>query len=854
MTDRTVCVTDGGDTLKFVDIFARCCCGGPGVTTCDHSSRAFVINTWTLRMTDMTWVMDAIVAATELWSLNTYVGLPHKKPTYPVVSIDDSHIICFLVWIDDESYCPDLFWKIMLDTRSKSLLSVIRYEHSRQQRRPCWMPFPGNTYLPSKIFDHLISDVTCSNDSTKPQVIANILASTSSRSSSHELSAKRQASPDEILAALEEIPDLASDELLKAYSILVNDNGRRFRSLLMLPMSLRKKWLLIEIKNSEACSICSACTDKIHVNMDASFVAASCCGSSGMVIRDHDVSVLAGTARIHDPRWLLLEPEVLRKYEKGSEWRFSKFCPSTAGADPNTEATCLNSAGHVIRVFLCRESPPASSRLCYTSTPNHDESGGGPRVTIVAVHAHSVLIQMSYKKYAHGNEHGLDHFVYSSGGAAAAPSLSLLPIHGKQKEKRLDDANTGLLCRGERDLVVAELTDLDVEEDEDEAELLVFRSGEWRNKCAVIIHDEGKEDELYGWRTDMVVPVGDRLLCWVDLYRGVILCDMFDNDDDDEALQLRYVSLPVDVPVGQFDFDQEYDGYEDFECKPKNPRFCRMTDRTVCVTDGGNTLKFVNIFPRCCCGCPGVTTCSHSSTAFIINTWTLRMDDLTWVMDAIVDATELWSLNAYAGLPHKKPRYPVMSIVDSHIICLLVCIDELSSRPDIFWKIMLDTRSKRLLSVICYEQSWQQRRRPCWLPYPGNTYFPSKIFDYLISDVTCSNDSRKSEVIADTPATTVIANISSRSSSHELSEKRLKVTEIASPEEILAALEEIPDLASDDLLKAYSILINDNGRRFRSLLVLPKRLRKKWLLIEIKNSEACSNCFACTNKIHVPEH
>jgi hypothetical protein len=43
------------------------------------------------------------------------------------------------------------------------------------------------------------------------------------------------------------------------------------------------------------------------------------------------------------------------------------------------------------------------------------------------------------------------------------------------------------------------------------------------------------------WETDAVVPIGDRFLCWVDYYSGLMLCDVF----DDEPV-LRYVSLPVD--------------------------------------------------------------------------------------------------------------------------------------------------------------------------------------------------------------------------------------------------------------------------------------------------------------------
>ncbi|TVU26643.1 hypothetical protein EJB05_29197, partial [Eragrostis curvula] len=70
--------------------------------------------------------------------------------------------------------------------------------------------------------------------------------------------------------------------------------------------------------------------------------------------------------------------------------------------------------------------------------------------------------------------------------------------------------------------------------------------------------------------------------------------------------------------------------------------------------------------------------------------------------------------------------------------------------------------------------------------------------------------------------------------------------EISLEKKVLMVLEDIPDLARDDMLKAFSILIYDSGRRFRSLLELPKNLRKDWLLIEVKASEACSTCSACT--------
>jgi hypothetical protein len=66
----------------------------------------------------------------------------------------------------------------------------------------------------------------------------------------------------------------------------------------------------------------------------------------------------------------------------------------------------------------------------------------------------------------------------------------------------------------------------------------------------------------------------------------------------------------------------------------------------------------------------------------------LRMVDMAWVMDGIVDAVKLWALNAYHGLPHLQLGYtrPVVSTDDPHAICLVV-------EGNRVWLIMLDTRS-----------------------------------------------------------------------------------------------------------------------------------------------------------------
>ncbi|KAM3196701.1 hypothetical protein ACQJBY_072414 [Aegilops geniculata] len=63
---------------------------------------------------------------------------------------------------------------------------------------------------------------------------------------------------------------------------------------------------------------------------------------------------------------------------------------------------------------------------------------------------------------------------------------------------------------------------------------------------------------------------------------------------------------------------------------------------------------------------------------------------------------------------------------------------------------------------------------------------------------------------------------------------RVHVPEPTSSESIFKALEEIPDLARTDVLRAYSTFIRDD-RQFESLMALPMNMRKDWLLMEIGN-------------------
>ncbi|KAK3118152.1 hypothetical protein QOZ80_9BG0694980 [Eleusine coracana subsp. coracana] len=276
------------------------------------------------------------------------------------------------------------------------------------------------------------------------------------------------------------------------------------------------------------------------------------------------------------PPWVLLEHNCVEEIEGSS---------SSSIADLNTLAACRTSAGSHIAAALRVAPPSEASRLCVRFPGDATVSNS----VVMAAHRDSILISVDLKEHD-----TTDHFVYSAGDATAdpprSPSLLLLPPFyppeelkkrqlwrsGGPRPRPLYNDSTGLLRRGEDEIVVAEL-EMEIVEGSDDPhhpwkapELVMFRSGEWSVKrppiSAVTI---GDKEVLYMWFTKMVVPVGDRTLCWSDQQHGVIFSDVFD-----QYPVLRYVPFPVQSRYGF----------------------------AVCVTAGGDSVKVVNIFPHCRCG------------------------------------------------------------------------------------------------------------------------------------------------------------------------------------------------------------------------------------------------------------
>ncbi|CAO2145759.1 unnamed protein product [Urochloa humidicola] len=518
------------------------------------------------------------------------------------------------------------------------------------------------------------------------------------------------------------------------------------------------------------------------------------------------------------PPWVLLE-------HCGDDDGVGSF----SGADATTLVTARTSTGHRIGVSLRLAAPLATSSICV-----HFPRGvKNTNSSVLAAHGDSVLICVYFSE-GYDSEKAADYFVYNAGTAAAdpprPPSLSLLPQSYLTKEELenlhigpipgtvrrwLDRDGTGLLRRGDDEMVVAELKIVGDTPELNEAKLILLRSGlwNWSIERPAVIHSDRKDNLLSSWTAHTVLPVGDEWLCWVDLYDGLLFCNVFD-----EVPVLQHVPVPE-------------------EAVDLEPVTGSGSDRGVCVTSNGK-VKFVGTFPRCCCGGTGSTHCKRSLHAYTINIWTLRIDGMVWEKDGMVDSSELWALSAYGGIPRVPPVRPILSLDDPHKLCFIVCewYHVRDGGDETTWLIFVDTRKKALLSVSCHTGG-------PWITIYGEL-LPSKISCYFGSIPRISNGASSwteghMDFIPSSPIVVIEEVLTNDAGNSAWSSCKLSDEPALQGSEFLEAFLEISRYGfnRDYILKAYSILSDDNGRRFRSLLGLPKNLRKDWLLMEIKASQ-----------------
>lgn len=123
--NRSICVTGGGDVLKYTSVVrtdGRLC--GPLEPRQGYRIIADILKT--TESGEMEWVQDTFATAYEFWRHNTSESLPRDAvPEYPLVSMDDPSIIHFL--LSEEGEKINKVSVVTMDMVTNKMISVVPY-------------------------------------------------------------------------------------------------------------------------------------------------------------------------------------------------------------------------------------------------------------------------------------------------------------------------------------------------------------------------------------------------------------------------------------------------------------------------------------------------------------------------------------------------------------------------------------------------------------------------------------------------------------------------------------------------------------------------------------------------------
>ncbi|CAN6180127.1 unnamed protein product [Urochloa humidicola] len=220
-----------------------------------------------------------------------------------------------------------------------------------------------------------------------------------------------------------------------------------------------------------------------------------------------------------------------------------------------TTAASTTSAGHPIFVSFSVAPPPVLTR-CFVHCPGlpPEAFSGPPRVT--AADGSLLLIRVSYAKQLVDGRGGrlIDIFVYRAG--PGRPSLHLVP---RPYPLRFDYDQVGAISCGDEHhlLVVPELRFEEVCH-QFVYDLHVFstKTMSWSTTVAsVAVDGETDYSLLVRHAPTKVISMGGVWLAWIDLRRGVLLCNVHDK-----LSEMRLIQLPPLMRTNKADFEDGFDG------------------------------------------------------------------------------------------------------------------------------------------------------------------------------------------------------------------------------------------------------------------------------------------------------
>lgn len=192
-----------------------------------------------------------------------------------------------------------------------------------------------------------------------------------------------------------------------------------------------------------------------------------------------------------------------------------------------TTASCKATGGDDVQVTLFAASPHGVSRLQLCCS-----TGSAPY--IVATEADLVLLGVAFGPNPARSRSRYDYFVYRLGAGEGASSLELLP----DPALSLDDSQVGILRRrGDGCYFVAALC---YPSSPGKYDLRLYSSTtrEWTTKQASLDQQQ-RVDFCHVNRKIITVRGESGTMAWVDLWHGMLLCDVLDEEP-----RIRYILLP----------------------------------------------------------------------------------------------------------------------------------------------------------------------------------------------------------------------------------------------------------------------------------------------------------------------
>ncbi|AQK98219.1 hypothetical protein ZEAMMB73_Zm00001d011869 [Zea mays] len=320
-----------------------------------------------------------------------------------------------------------------------------------------------------------------------------------------------------------------------------------------------------------------------------------------------------------------------------------------------------------------------------------------------------------------------DYFVYSC--SSSPPSLTRLPPcftrvppcfggkrtdpvldkwfqpHRSQQQRTMMEEDMGILCHGDKgEFTVADLT----YRFNQEVQLCLLHhppsasDAEMKWSVEKLQIPADMKISFYSFKTDVVVTISERCLCWVDYYYVMLLIDVLADSNS----RLRYIPLPSKaLKTGRVYKDGEPDPFRRLSVCDEHP----------------------------------------SPYPFTIETWTLvDIHQDRWEKDVnlTMGANKFFNLyddTAKSRLPRVMPSFPVVSLVDPDVICFR--LEDKFRDP--FWMVQVNMRNKLLLSSSIYineeEEEGYPPKRDCRNYFIFHDFIASKFSSYLSEDAIKSS-------------------------------------------------------------------------------------------------------------------